>query len=103
MWKLTKIGNQVTLTLPAVTGTAAGTNVNFVLGETIPAAYRPSADLGFYCLAVKNNGASSVAPGFALVRSDGIIIIYRDTSGIAVWTTGTSVGLEYPIGVSWTI
>ena len=103
VWKLTKIGNQVTITLPKVTGTAAGANVNFVLGANIPAAYRPSADIGFYGASVINNGVATTAPGFVLITTSGNIIVYRDTSGIAVWTAAATAGLNDALGISWTI
>ena len=103
VWKLTKIGNQVTITLPKVTGTAAGANVNFVLGANILAAYRPSADIGFYGASVINNGAATTAPGFVLITTGGNIIVYRDTSGITAWTAAATAGLNESIGISWTI
>jgi len=103
VWKLTKIGNQVTITLPKVTGTAGGSNVNFVLGANIPSAYRPTADIGFYGATIINNGAVVTAPGFILITSGGTIIVYRDSSGATVWTNGATAGLNEALGISWTI
>jgi hypothetical protein len=103
VWKLTKIGNQVTITLPKVTGTAGGSNVNFVLGANIPSAYRPSADIGFYGATVINNGAVVTAPGWILITTGGNIIVYRDASGVTAWTNGATAGLNEALGISWTI
>jgi hypothetical protein len=103
VWKLTKIGNQVTITLPKVTGTAGGSNVNFVLGANIPSAYRPTADIGFYGATIINNGAVVTAPGFILITSTGTIIVYRDSGGATVWTNGATAGLNEALGISWTI
>ena len=103
VWKLTKIGNQVTITLPKVTGTAGGSNVNFVLGANIPSAYRPSADIGFYGATVINNGAVVTAPGFILITTGGTIIVYRDAGGLTALTNGATAGLNEALGISWTI
>lgn len=103
IWKLTKIGNQVTITLPKVTGTASGSNVNFVLGANIPSSYRPTADIGFYGASVINNGSATTAPGYILITTGGTIIVYRDSSGITAWTNGATAGLNDSVGISWTI
>jgi hypothetical protein len=103
VWKLTKIGNQVTITLPKVTGTAGGSNVNFVLGANIPSAYRPTADIGFYGATIINNGAVVTAPGFVLITTGGTIIVYRDAGALTAWTNGATAGLNEALGISWTI
>jgi hypothetical protein len=103
VWKLTKVGNLVTLTLPAVTGTATAIG-SFAFGTAIPAKYRPSADLAIQAATLTNNAAASAAPGVVYIASGtGTISIYRDGTFATAFTAAATAGLSYSTAVSWTI
>ncbi len=103
IWKVTKIGNQVTLTLPNVTGTASAA-AYFEFGEALGAAYRPSAAIAFPCL-VRDNGAHQAAAGYVYVTAAGAIRVYKDLASSSNFTAATDAGLGQGAGtsVSWTI
>ncbi len=104
VWKLSKVGNMVTLTLPAVTGTASTSpEINF--GTAIPVKYRPAATLVIGAACIRDNGASVAAIGtIGIGQSNGVISIYLDgLGGVTNWTSGAIGGLNFPCSVSWTI
>ena len=101
VWKLTKVGNVVTLTLPQTIGAATAVS-QFNFGTGIPAKYRPVANTVFM-VQVYDNGAFLDAPGTIVVTSSGTISVYRTPTGGTNFTNGANAGLAYPVGVSWTI
>jgi hypothetical protein len=106
IWKVTKVGNVVTLTLPYVVG-AASSSINFSFGELLPASFRPSASLGFPCN-VRNDDANQDTPGLLLITSAGNIRVFRTISAGANFTanaSATACGFAQGCGtsVSWTI
>lgn len=104
IWKLTKVGNVVTLTLPAVSGTASGTDTSFTFGTAIPAKYRPSADLAIASACITNNGATVTDNGVInIISASGAIKIYKDPSFGNVYLGAATAGLAYATSVSWTI
>ena len=100
VWKLTKVGNVVTLTLPVVSGTATGSNAYFDFGTAIPAKYRPVADVGFIP-GVQDNGVYAPASGF--VFASGTIRIYRNVPGTGNFSGTSGLGVGAATTVSWTI
>ena len=102
VWKLTKIGNQVTLTLPDVVGTATAEPF-FAFGTTIPAKYRPAANMGSAVGQLTDNGVVVPAAGLLLVSTGGSIQVYRSSNGTTNFTASASAGLSLAISMSWTI
>jgi hypothetical protein len=101
IWKLTKFGNVVTLTLPDVSGTATALTY-FGFGTLMPAKYRPSATLSFQVANILNNGALVTTTGVVYVRTDGEIRIYRDGTFATAYTNAAAAGVS-GVSVSWTI
>jgi len=102
VWKLTKVGNMVTLTLPAVTGTASAA-ANITFGTALPAKYRPVAEVIAYSIPLQNNNAVIAAPGIASISSSGVITVYRDLTGSTNFTGSAGAGVQTATSVSWTI
>ena len=101
-WKLTKIGNQVTLTLPATNGTATAV-AGWDYGTVIPAKYRPAASV-HWAVPMKNNGAYQASPGVIFVNaSTGLIQAYRLADFTSAFTGGANAGTDYAMSMSWTI
>ena len=102
VWKLTKVGNVVTLVLPATTGTAsAATNIQF--GTSLPAKYRPVANTAFLSAPITDNAAEIAVPGIVLILANGTIYIYKNGTFAANFTASATAGISYPTSVSWTI
>ena len=102
IWKLTKSGNKITLTLPAVQGNGVATT-NFTVGLTIPSRFRPAADFASVCAPVINNGANQSAPGAIKVTSAGVISVWLNGTFSGNFTITANAGLAYTTSVSWTI
>ena len=102
IWKLTKIGNKVTLTLPAVQGNGVATT-NFTVGLTIPAKYRPAANFASLSALIINNAASQSAPGLIKVTSAGVISVWLNGAESGNFTVTANAGLAYTTSISWTI
>ena len=101
VWKATKVGNMVTLTLPVITGTC--TAVSYILlGIVLPVAFRPIVGLKFVT-AIKDNGAVLTTPGGIFVDTDGSIYVSANIPGTANYTNGANGGLPYATGLSWTV
>ena len=102
IWKATKTSNQITLTLPATSGSAVAAST-IVYGVALPASFRPAASLAFPVL-VRDNGTNQTTPGMIIINTSGVITIYRDATG-ASFTNASTCGLAQSIGtgLSWTI
>jgi hypothetical protein len=101
VWKLTKVGNVVTLTLPAVTGTATAV-ASFTFGTAIPAKYRAASSTQFIC-SVYDNGAAKTTPGVVFIDASGNIYVMANLNRTTAYTAAAAAGLEYITAVSWTI
>ncbi len=103
VWKLTKVGNKVTLTLPAAQG--AGTAINYItLGLAIPAKYRPAADFSCASAPIYDNATRRTPPGLIRIPSGtGIITLFVDPSTGTNFTVTAQCGLADSTSVSWTI
>jgi hypothetical protein len=106
VWKASRTGNQVTLTLPSVLG-AATSSINFAFGVLIPTAFRPTASLAFPC-GVRDNDANQDTPGMVIITSAGNIRVYRTISAGSNFTanaSATACGFAQGCGFtcSWTI
>lgn len=103
IWKATKKGNSVTLTLPPTQGVASAATY-FAYGSLLPVRFRPAASLGFLCQ-IKDNDANVATAGLIMVLSTGEIRVYRDATAATNFTAGVNAGLGQSLGtaVSWTI
>ncbi len=98
-YKVIKTGQQVTLTLLAVSGTASAAT-SFTLGTALPVLYRPTGNVWQLC-AINNNGSTVNQPGFVLVNaSTGAISVFRDLTGTN-FTAAAAAGLPADVTVSW--
>lgn len=102
VWKLTKYGNVITLTLPNVQGAGVATT-NFTVGATIPAKYRPKADLAVRGGVALNNGNAQAAPPMIKVLTTGVISVWRDGTETLAFTVTTTAGLVYATSLTWNI
>jgi hypothetical protein len=103
VWKLTKKGNDVTLTLPNVTGIATAIEY-FRFGTFLPAKYRPTALLIWPC-GIKDNNSDLAAPGCVYLETSGLINVYKELTTATAFTNGATAGfsLDGALSVSWTI
>jgi hypothetical protein len=105
VWKATRAGNSVTLTLPTTTGTAVAVpGLFFRYGVSLPTTFRPSADLGFPCV-IKDNAANLVDPGLVYISATGTITVYKNLPTNSNFTAGVLCGLGQTIGISlsWSV
>jgi hypothetical protein len=102
IWKATRVGNIVTLTLPATTGTAS-TATNFVYGTPLPATFRPSASIRVLCITI-DAGVLLTTPGYIFIdATSGNITVYKDMLGTANFTAATTAGLISQQSFTWSI
>jgi len=88
IWKLTRVGNLVTLTLPPITG-AATSSAFFEFGVLVPSGYRPASGLVFPC-GIRDNDANQNTVGMCIITSSGNIRIYPSISAGANFTANVS-------------
>lgn len=103
IWKATKAGHMVTLTLPSTVGVASAA-AYFEYGVVLPTAFRPTASLGFACQ-IKDNDINVSVPGLLYIFTTGVIRVYRDMTAATNFTAGANAGLGQSLGtsVSWTV
>lgn len=100
-WKLTKVGNLVTLTVGAASGTAS-VSTGYTYGTAIPAKYRPAVGVTI-AVPMKNNGAYQSTPGAIYVSNTGNITCYRLPDFASNFTAGANAGTDYDVTISWTV
>lgn len=89
-----KIGNWVTINIPAALATSGTSSTVQTSNTAIPAAYRPTATQNGSVPAIKNNGTAQAGPGYISISTAGIITIYRDPTLAATYTnTSANCGL----------
>lgn len=101
VWKLTKVGNVVTLTVPAVTGAAGATDA-IIFGTLLPAKYRPTATLHQGGCHVTNNSVVVAGGGALRVYDTGQIYIFASQTNGNFTNAGTAE-LTTSVSMSWTI
>ena len=101
IWKLVKVGNLVTLTLPAVNGTTTDVAA-IIFGVSIPTKYRPSASIAG-AAHVWVNGAGLAGLGVVQITTGGVISVYRDGTQSLGWGTAANSGMLTGVSVSWVI
>ena len=103
IWKLTKVGNKVTVTIPNVQGAGVATT-NFTIGLAIPAKYRPSADIAVRGGVLINNAVALAAPPLIKVlAATGVMSVWIDGTEAGNFTVTANAGLKYATSISWTI
>ena len=100
-WKITKVGNVVTLTLPSVQKTSPSAAASFAFGTPIPAQYRPSAD-ALWITPILDNSANVVG-AIHITAATGIITVYANSDLTTAFTASGAGGIGYATGISWTI
>jgi hypothetical protein len=102
-WRLTKIGNVVTLRLPTVSGIASATP-NFSFGTAIPTEYRPPANIACICARMFDNATELSAPGMIFVTATtGVIRLSLDGTNTTNFTAGANAGLQSAVAISWLV
>ena len=90
-----KVGDTVTLSLPAF-ATTTGTNSFYLTNNTmLPSIIRPSNQSSFLISTLENNGVSLNVAGWGIIYSDGSMYIQRDPNG-TTFTNGGQGGLSTP-------
>lgn len=97
--KYTKIGNQVTLMLPALTGASNSTS-KAITG--LPAALYPAAQTQGVLLAITDNTALSQYPGGFTISSGGVINLYTQGNLSAGWTNSGTCGMSF-VPITYTL
>ena len=101
VWRVVKIGKQITLHSDSVYGTGQNTT-NFTLGLTLPAAYYPVAGTRLPLVNVIVNNASQANVGVLIVSSTtGVMTVYRDATLATSWGSAANTGIEGAFSVSW--
>ena len=102
IWKLTKVGKVVTLTLPGVQGAGVAA-AGIVFGVALPAKYRPTASLMFVSIPLTDNAAALATPGALFINSStGVMTVFKDGTATGNFTVTANAGLTYATSVSWT-
>lgn len=83
-----KRGLFVTLNLPATAGTSGTGSTKLSSNTALPAAFRPAADSSVPICRMVDNGGAQTAAGLLIVRTTGVLDIFRD--GAATAYTNTS-------------
>lgn len=96
-----RVGDWVTLFIPAVTATTGTNSSQFNFSGVLDSFARPlTADTQIIFAPVGNNGGALQYPGIILVRTTGAVRIYRDT--VATNFTNSSVcGLQEATKVTY--
>jgi len=104
IWKATKVGNVVTLTLPTTTGTASA-SAFFEYGELLPTAFRPSATTAFVSCPIRDADTNLAVPGMIFILTTGAIRVYKDATAATNFTAALTaeIGQSVAVAVSWTI
>ena len=101
IWRVVKIGKQITLHSDSVYGTGQSTT-NFTLGLTLPAAYYPVVGTRLPIVNVIVNNTSQANVGVLIVSSTtGIMTVYRDATLATSWGAAANTGIEGAFSVSW--
>lgn len=100
VWKLTKIGNVVTLTLPTTEG-ATSASAAITYGTVLPARFRPTPNLLYLCQ-VKDAG-TTLNTGQLSIQTNGTIEVYKAPGAPNYTASASESGFGSPFSISWTI
>lgn len=98
-----KMGNFVTLSIPALSATTGTGSANLISDTALAAAVRPTASENVPVIGIVNNGAVVGPAGAIVVGTDGIITLKRDGASTAftntaVAGTGAQITVSYFVG-----
>jgi len=99
---VTRIGNVVTLTLPAIIFTSNAAD-SYLLNDTmaaLDAEYRPATELRVMSAQMVAVGSVPAVPGTIVLYDSGLFRIYRDSGGTA-FGAGANSGLRNRIGITY--
>jgi hypothetical protein len=105
VWKLTKVGKIVTLTLPPTFGTCASASSAWQYGVLLPSKYRPATTITLP-VGLKDNGSVVTGiMGMLYINTAGEIRVYKSFNGTDTFTNGTTIGIAQDAGtsISWII
>jgi len=105
VWKLTKVGNKVTLMLPPTFGTCAAAQSAWQYGVLLPSKYRPANEITLP-VGLKDNGVVVTGiMGMIYITTGGEIRVYKSFNGTDTFTNGTAIGIAQNAGtsISWII
>ncbi len=105
VWKLTKVGNVVTLMLPPTYGTCVSGASYWQYGVLLPSKYRPANSMTFP-VGLKDNGSVVTGiMGMIYITTAGEIRVYKAFNGLDTFTNGTAIGIAQDAGtsISWII
>jgi hypothetical protein len=105
VWKLTKVGNVVTLMLPPTFGTCAAAQSAWQYGVLLPSKYRPANTITSP-VGLKDNGSVVTGTmGMIYINTAGEIRVYKSFNGTDTFTNGTTIGIAQDSGtsISWII
>jgi hypothetical protein len=100
----TRIGNVVTITLPAITLTTNGSD-SYLLNDTMAALdteYRPATEFRLMAAQIIATGSVLANPGTVVIYDTGLMRIYRDSGGTA-FGSGANSGLRNRIGITYQV
>lgn len=101
IWKAVRVGRVVTLTIPAVSGTASAVT-SIQMGVNLPSTMRPTGTTGGASVSLINNNVN-IAQGVVRIGTDGTIKIYRDSTFAVAFTAGNTAGLQDAATMSWVV
>jgi hypothetical protein len=105
VWKLTKVGKIVTLTLPPTFGTCASASSAWQYGVLLPSKYRPATTITLP-VGLKDNGSVVTGTmGMIYINTAGEIRVYKSFNGTDTFTNATTIGIAQDAGtsISWII
>ena len=98
-----KVGNWVTLNIPAVSATSGTTSTTLLSNTALAAGVRPTVAQQQPCNVMRDNGAAGATPGVIAISTGGLVSIKRDFSSTAFTNsasggTGAATNITYFIG-----
>lgn len=97
-----KIGNFVTLNIPAATATTGTGSTTLTSDTALAAGVRPAADQWSPSNVINNNNAAASDAGVVKVDTSGILTIQR-TYAASAWTNAATGGLGAPVTIIYFI
>lgn len=87
-----KVGNFVTINIPAVSATTGTGSTTFTSNTAIAAGFRPASSKNCGVNVLVNGGAAIATPGVVQVNSAGKLLLFKDWTG-AAFTNAASAGI----------
>lgn len=100
-YRVSRVGGQVVLTVPDITGTTAAA-ASIALGVVLPAEYRPFTTQNLSIITMDNNLSNTTAGLLQVSASTGQITIYHDNRAATNWGTAANSGVNSQ-SFSWTL